>query len=215
MPGCRNKNLCLGWHNTCLLSTTITKLLPLVPCFWTKVSFQIPQYSNWNWRHQFALQSLCHSEGQALELSLEMIYLARGLINLFSTISLLSHSTTACLVSALAVVMAPHGAPGAKRVSTDLQLEAKSEKRVLRIKHSQSSTSRAPVAEGTVEFPGVHRAQCSENSPNSQSARTDKKSSAPPVFPRSQIFLIVLCLLFHHSHAGRILMYLPVATRYT
>ena len=144
----------------------------------------------------------------------EMIYLARGLINLFSTISLLSHSTAACLVSALAVVMAPHGAPGAKRVSTDLQLEAKSEKRVLRIKHSQSSTSRAPVAEGTVEFPGVHRAQCSENSPNSQSARTDKKSSAPPVFPRSQIFLFVLCLLFHHTHAGRILMYLPVATRY-
>ena len=112
--------------------------------------------------------------------------------------------------------MAPHGAPGAQEVSTDLQLEAKSEKRVRRINRSQSimGTLRSPVTEGPNKVPGAHRAQSSENSPKSQSARTDRKFSALTVLPKSQIFVIVLCLLFHNSHAGRILMYLPVATRY-
>ena len=125
-------------------------------------------------------------------------------------------STVACLGSELAVAMAPHGAPGALKVSTGLQSEAESEKRA---KQPQSVMGKlkAPIGEGTdkvrrfYKAPGAYRAQCSDSTPKYQVGRTDKK--APPVFRRSQIFLIVLCLLFNHCHAGRILMYLPVATR--
>jgi len=115
--------------------------------------------------------------------------------------------------------MAPHGAPGAQKVFTDIQLEAKSEKRVTQ-PQSVIRTLKAPLAEGTdkvqrfYKATGGSRAEFSDNDPKSQFGRTDKKASAPPVvFQRSQIFFIVLCLLFNHSHAGRILMYLPVATR--
>ena len=125
-------------------------------------------------------------------------------------------STVACLGSELAVAMAPHGAPGAPKVSTGLQSETESEKRA---KQPQSIMGKlkAPIGEGTdkvrrfYKAPGAYRAQCSDSTPKYQVGRTDK--NAPPVFRRSQIFLIVLCLLFNHCHAGRILMYLPVATR--
>ena len=130
-------------------------------------------------------------------------------------------STVACLGSELAVAMAPHGAPGALKVSTGLhstglQSEAESEKRVKQ-PHTVMGNLKAPNGEGTdkvrrfYKAPGAYRAQCSDSTPKYQVGRTDKK--APPVFRRSQIFLIVLCLLFNHCHAGRILMYLPVATR--
>ena len=140
------------------------------------------------------------------------------LIDLANSTDLVSsnHSLVACLASELAVAMAPHGAPGALKVSTGLQPEAESEKRA---KQPQSvmGNLKAPNGEGTdkvrrfYKAPGAYRAQCSDSTPKYQVGRTDKK--APPVFRRSQIFLIVLCLLFNHCHAGRILMYLPVATR--
>ena len=138
----------------------------------------------------------------------ELIYLANS-TNLFSSNH--SFSQHRCL-SELAVAMAPHGAPGAQTVSTDLQSEAESEKRVKQPR-SVMGKLKAPIGEGTDKAPGAYRAKCSENAPKSQVGRTDKKAGAPPVCQRIQIFLIVLCLLFNHSHAGRILMFLPVATR--
>ena len=118
--------------------------------------------------------------------------------------------------------MAPHGAPGAQQISLDIKLERESEKRIRGTRHSQSITGRlsvmllrAPVAEGADKVQKSSTAQetqCCDNITKSRYAWQDEK--APPVFQRSQLFFIILCLLFHHSHAGRILMYLPVATRY-
>ena len=118
--------------------------------------------------------------------------------------------------------MAPHGAPGAQQISSDIKLERESEKRIRGTRHSQSITGRlsvmllrAPVAEGADKVQKSSTAQetqCCDNITKSRYAWPDEK--APPVFQRSQLFFIILCLLFHHSHAGRILMYLPVATRY-
>ena len=146
----------------------------------------------------------CHSE---------LIHLAKAH---FSTKHSLSHSTVACLASQLAVAMAPHGAPGAPKVSTSLQSEAESEKPA-----SVMGRLKGPIGEGSdkvrrvYKATGAFRAQCSDKTPKKfQVGRRDKKVSAShPVFQRRQIFFIVLYLLFNHSHAGRILMYLPVATR--
>ena len=98
-------------------------------------------------------------------------------------------STVACLGSELAVAMAPHGAPGALKVSTGLQPEAESEKRAKQPR-SVMGKLKAPIREGTYKDPGAYRAQCSDSTRKYQVGRTDKK--AQPVFRRSQIFLIFL-----------------------
>ena len=107
--------------------------------------------------------------------------------------------------------VAPHGALGAKQDTTEQNFEARSEQEVMRGKLFRSAWSKASI-EVTYNVP-VSEGICKGN--KLQRDGTNKRTSGPSAFPRCQMLILAFCLLFQEGHAGRILMYLPVATRYT
>ena len=80
----------------------------------------------------------------------------------------------------------------------------------MRVKLFRSVWSKASI-EVTHNVP-VSEGICRSN--KLQRDVTNKRTSGLSVFPRCQILILAFCLLFQEGHAGRILMYLPVATRY-
>ena len=107
--------------------------------------------------------------------------------------------------------VAPHGALGAKQDTTEQNFEARSEQEVMRVKLFRSVRRKATI-EVTYNVP-VSEGICRGN--KLQRDGTNKRTSGLSVFPRCQMLILAFCLLFQEGHAGRILMYLPVATRYT
>ena len=97
--------------------------------------------------------------------------------------------------------VAPHGAQN---------FEARSEQEVMRVKLFRSAWSKASI-EVTYKVP-VSEGICRGN--KLQRDVTSKRTSGLFVFPTCQMLILAFCLLFQEGHAGRILMYLPVATRY-
>ena len=106
--------------------------------------------------------------------------------------------------------VAPHGALGAKQDTTEQNFEARSEQEVMRVKPFRSAWSKASI-EVTYNVP-VSEEMSRGN--KLQRDGTSKRTSGFSVFPRCQMLILAFCLLFQEGYAGRILMYLPVATRY-
>ena len=80
----------------------------------------------------------------------------------------------------------------------------------MRVKLFRSAWSKATI-EVTYSFPvseGIRRGK------KLQRDGKNKRTSGLSVFPRCLMSILAFCLLFQEGHAGRILMYLPVATRY-
>ena len=80
----------------------------------------------------------------------------------------------------------------------------------MRVKLFRSASSKASI-EVTYKVP-VSEGICRGN--KLQCDVTSKRTSGLFVFPTCQMLILAFCLLFQEGHAGRILMYLPVATRY-
>ena len=80
----------------------------------------------------------------------------------------------------------------------------------MRVKLFGSAWSKASI-EVTYKVP-VSEGICRGN--KLQRDVTSKRTSGLFVFPTCQMLILAFCLLFQEGHAGRILMYLPVATRY-
>jgi len=79
----------------------------------------------------------------------------------------------------------------------------------MRVKLFRSAWSKATI-EVTYSFPvseGIRRGN------KLQRDGKNKRTSGLSVFPRCLMLILAFCLLFQEGHAGRILMYLPVATR--
>ena len=91
-----------------------------------------------------------------------------------------------------------------------LKQEWRSEQEVMRVKLFRSASSKASI-EVTYKVP-VSEGICRGN--KLQCDVTSKRTSGLFVFPTCQMLILAFCLLFQEGHAGRILMYLPVATRY-